>query len=228
MISCCCCFSCLIIILSFVEVSTHEWDHYEINLAIEEQRGAFVVVPFVHEEVDDQWVNGVAFGKLATIEEVLSGEIDSACTLVDGKKIEFVVPAVEPSLINMMPSWRKVMTKNVVEQKTKKLAETMSSFAIDAKALPPKKVYFNISNTDEDIELSNKFFTETKGGAKVDHIKIPFKHTTKIKNDQYESLHVLLIWRLCFTGTERPKGDGTQNNTKKSAIDEICDLMSGL
>ena len=186
------------------------------------------MIPFVHEEIEDQWVNGVAFARLATVEEVIAGDIDSSCHLVDNKKIEFIVPAVSSALVTKMPSWRDVMTANSNHQKTSKLTETMASFAVDAKTLPPKKVYFSIGKADADVELSNKFFTKSKGGTSVDHIKIPFTHKTAVKDKEFVSMEILLIWRVCFKGTERPKGDGANNNTKKSAIDEICDLMQGL
>ena len=121
-----------------------------MNLSIEEQRGDFVVAPFVHEEVADKWVNGVAFARLASIDEVLSAgdTLESSCHLVTPKQVEFIVPAVNPSIITKMPSWRDVMNANSSAQKTSKLTETMSSFAVDAKTLPPKKVYFNIAKSD--------------------------------------------------------------------------------
>lgn len=213
--------------VTIITVSDHKWDEFAINLAIEEQRGDFVITPFVHEEVDDKWVNGVAFARLASIDEVIAAgnSLDDHCHLVTPKRVEFKVPAVNPGIITKMPSWRDVMNANAARQKTGKLTETMTSFAVDAKSLPMKKVYFNIG--EEDVKLSNKFFTESKGETTVDHIKVPFVHSTSIKGTQYKSMEVLLIWRLCFEGTERPKGD-TANNTKKNTIDEICDLMAGL
>lgn len=118
------------------------------------------------------------------------------------------------------------MDANSTTQKTSKLVQTLASFAVDAKTMPPKKVIFSISS-NEDVKMSNKFFTERKGESTVDHIKVPFKHKLTIKKNEYTSMQCLLIWRVCFEGTERPKGHGA-TNAKKNAIDEICDLMSGL
>lgn len=202
---------------------------FDINLSTEEELGGFVVVPFVHEEVDEKWVNGVAFTRLASIEEILAAgdSLDSCCQLVDPKTLEFTVPAIDQSIITKMPSWRDVMAANCMQQKTAKLVETLSSFAVNAKTLPAKKVIFNISSNDSDVNMSNKFFTEMKGDSTVEHIKVPFKHKLTVKGKDFESMQCLLIWRICFEGTERPKGLGI-TNTKKNAIDEICDLMSGL
>ena len=200
-----------------------------MDLTVEEERGGFVVMRFVHEEVDDQWVNGVAFARLATLDEVIGGstDIDNCCHLLDPKRLEFTVPAVDHALITKMPGWRDAMAANSAVQKTGKLTETMASFAVDAKTRPPKKVYFNIDKDDTDVKLSTKFFSTGKGETKVEHIKVPFKHEFELKGQKFVSMDILLVWRLCFEGTERPKGQGS-TNTKKSAIDEICDLMSGL
>lgn len=209
----------------FINIGASQNDEYQINLDVEEQRGGYIVAPFVHEEVNGKWVNGVAFVKPVSLDELKEGV--NACQLVNSKRVEFTAPSVDPIFVNKMVNWKEKMEVHQKAQKTRKLTETISTFAVDAKTLPPRKIFFEIGN--EDVLMSNEHFTDpSKGDKHVDFIMVPYEYKSRLGAKRYETAECLLVWRVSFVGTDRPVGDpNSTSQQKKSAIDELVDLMAG-
>jgi len=196
---------------------------YTIDLTQEEQLGDLIVCPFIHEEVGKKWVNGIAFVKPCVSTEEIQEDINQA-QITDSKTIEFTMPKTNRIFANKAAAWKETMLKNAKGQKTKKLTETMSTFAGESK--DRKLACYKISK-DDDVEISNECFAARGSGERVvDSIMVPCKRDSKCGADTYNHFESLLIWRVCFVDSERNKGD--QKATKpKNKMDELVELMAG-
>jgi len=197
---------------------------FEIDLSVEEQLGDLIVCPFIHEEVGRKWVNGVAFVKPCVSVNEIQEDINSA-QITDSKTIEFALPRTNRVFSNKAAAWKATMLKNAKVQKTKKLTDTLSTFAGETKN--KKTVCYKISN-DDDVEISNEHFTARGSGERlVDSVMVPCDCETTVGTDTFKHFESLLIWRVCSVDSERNKGDSSAKASGKSKMDELVELMAG-
>lgn len=179
---------------------------FVIDLSEEEQLGDLIVVPFVHEEVGEKWVNGVAFVKPSVSIEELNEDVNSM-QLLDMETVEFTGPKTDTIFANKTAKWKPRMDKYATQQNTIKLKETLSSFAQESK--DKKKVLYKVDHPD--VRLSNEYFTPR--GYRDKHIEfemVPYTYDSKLANKTYEHCECLLIWRVFCIGSARPKGDAAK------------------
>lgn len=198
-----------------------------MDLSEEEQLGPLIVIPFIHEEIANKWVSGIAFIKPAVSLDEIQEDINEAFISTDKRQVEFTMPKTETKFRKRVAKWKSTMTKNKKAQKTGKLKETMASYAVTAGKDKTKFVY-KLSEDDDEVILSNAYFTSRgSGDSKVDHIMVPYEFDVNGPNGKvYNCFEALLIWRVYFEGTEKPKGDGTPIQLKDK-VDELADLLAG-
>lgn len=212
----------------FLSVLLHDFPgNFTVDLSEEEQLGPLIVIPFIHEEIANKWVSGLAFVKPAVSLDEIQEDINEAVISQDKRQVEFTMPKTETKFRRCVMAWKAIMTKNKKSQKTGKLKETMASFAVTAGKEKTKYVY-KLSEEDSEVKLSNEYFTARGSGeSKVDHIMVPYEYEVKgPKGKVYNCFEALLIWRVYFEGTEKPKGDGTPTQIKDK-VDELADLLAG-
>lgn len=201
---------------------------YTLDLSEEEQQGPVIVIPFIHEEISNKWVSGVAFVKPAVSLDEIKEDLNEGYISADKRQFELTIPKTETKFRRHVSKWKTTMKKNQKNQKTDKLKETMASFAVTAGKDKTRVVYRLSDDDNPDVSMSNFYFTARgSGDFKVDHIMVPYEfESAGPAGKKYSCCEALLIWRVYFEGTEKPKGDG---NTKqlKDKVDELADLLAG-
>ena len=184
-------------------------------------------MPFIHEEVGNKWVSGVAFIKPAVSLDEIQEDLNEGYIGNDGRQFEFTTARTETKFRKRVSAWKTTMTKNKKAQKTSKLKETMASFAMTAGKDKTKSVYKLCDDEAADVIMSNKYFTSRgSGDHKVDHIMVPYEFEFQMKGTNYKHFEALLIWRVYFEGTEKTKGDGNPTQIKDQ-VDELAELLAG-
>lgn len=168
-------------------------------------------------------MNGIAFIKPGVTIDEFQEDVNSA-QLLNETSIEFTMPKTNTIFANKRAIWKAAMDKYYKVQKTKKLKETLVTFAGECK--DRTKAIYKIDPSDE-VTISNEYFTDSGQGEKhVDLDFVPYEYETEANGKRYLTAEVLLIWRVYCVGTARPKGDDASNKPI-SKMDKLNKMLGG-
>ena len=97
--------------------------NFTMDLSVEEQHGPLIVIPFIHEEVGNKWVSGVAFVKPAVSLDEIQEDLNEGFISADQRQFEFTMAKTETKFRKRVAAWKSTMSKNKKSQKTGKLTE---------------------------------------------------------------------------------------------------------
>lgn len=188
-------------------------------------------MPFTDEEVDKQYVNGVAIVRPGTMIEELRDK-SLTCTLESPTIIKLTSTAVNtPFKKQAKAGWLPVLDKFCAKYKATKFRSVLKSYVGRAKKRKPKITYLEL--VGDDAQLSTEFFSVGTDGA-VDFFAIPFdwEHETfskkSKKTNKFKHSEALVVWRLSIVGTNRDMGDDEIAAADDGIYDEVADMLASM
>lgn len=211
----------------YATVPTEE--HYQFSLTTEDQLGDFIVLPFADEEVDKQYVNGIAIVRPGTtIDELKDGSL--SCYLVNPRLLKLTSTAVNtPFKKHVKKGWLPVLDKFCTKFKATKFRGVLKSYVARAKKRKPKVTWLELT---DDADLSMEYFSVgTEGNVEFFPIPFDWEHETfskKLnKTIKYHHSESLIVWRLSIVGSNRAMDDDDVVADDGFA-DEVADMLAGM